>query len=565
MRVIEEEEIDLYKEFRGKINQTIKDSSEEENLEKEKKKFEKELSQIRDRRRKFRAMLYDSLVERDNIIKAHLERAQERRMIVEKTHELDPNNNGVDVFLFLLFLIQIAIIICYIIFLKFPNAAITPPLVATNNTQQIFDSKSHSFSELKKRTLHEQSIAQRTNPDGEYLDFYYISQSDFTYAHYVNIAMMVFIGFNLFMSLLKKFAWGTLGLNLLIGSFAIQWGILCHVFFMWAFKGNFTKVAFTLDVLIHGAFVAAACLISHASLLGRINEVQSIVLVFLEVIGYTVNFNIGQTIGVRDPGGASWIFLFASSLGFVAAWVYSLTDKNHENDVKENRSYSYWQGGYALMGAIVIWIMFPSFNSVFAPIGTQSRVIGVTVLSLAASTVSAIAVGHLLHGSYFIKTFINATLTGGIIAASGISLVVDAYSAMIVSAFVAAFITVLSDWVIRPKLEENAKLIDTQGIFGTIFLSSVIACIVGIIALASPDRTESFSAQFSNILNNGFSGQAKRNTATAFISLGIGVGSGLIIGLVLALFRNNDGPSPSPYYTDDIIFKTPMPDDFDDF
>ena len=555
LKVIESEEISYLDEFKRHLSE----SSNKVELDEQKASFEENLEKVREKRRKVRAMLYDVIVERDNLIKSHLERVKERRLIEEKNLQLD-RQNGVDLFLFVLFLLQIAIIICYIIFLQFPPTAVT-----TGNLTAVSKRGTSTFSSLISHSI----ASPRFNGDSQYLDYDWPNQADYIYSHYINIALMVFIGFNFFMSLLKRFTWGTITLNMLIGSFAVQWGILAHVFFLWAFKTNFLKVQFTLDVLIHGTYVAAACLISHASLVGRINEVQALVMVFFEAIAFTVNFNIAEDLGGKDPGGASWIFLFASSFGVTAAWMYGIVaNKGHVEDISENRSYSYWQGVLAFLGAIVIWIMFPSFNSVFSPPDTQSRVIGVTVLSLCSSTVATIASGKSLEGNFFIKTFINSTLIGGIFGASGFSLVISSWQSMLACGFVAFTVTVFSDRI-RRFMEIKASLVDTQGILGSILLASLIACLVGIIAIASQkvnvNSDPIFDANtFSQIFDNGdsitVSLQAKRNTAMTFISLGIGAGSGFIVGLLLLLFR-----SPHPYFTDKFVFKTPLPDDYDDF
>ncbi len=75
---------------------------------------------------------------------------------------------------------------------------------------------------------------------------------------------------------------GALSLNVLFIGWAVEWGLLMHVFFQWAFVTGFKQIPFTAKLATLSFYSAAAVLVSHAVLLGRIDARQGIVLATFE-------------------------------------------------------------------------------------------------------------------------------------------------------------------------------------------------------------------------------------------------------------------------------------------
>ena len=47
----------------------------------------------------------------------------------------------------------------------------------------------------------------------------------------MNVHTMIFIGFAFTMAFLKRYGYGSMGFNFLIGAYVIEWGLLVRVFF----------------------------------------------------------------------------------------------------------------------------------------------------------------------------------------------------------------------------------------------------------------------------------------------------------------------------------------------
>ena len=94
------------------------------------------------------------------------------------------------------------------------------------------------------------------------------------------------------------------------------------------------------------------------------------------------------------------------------------TKKNQQEREKANElnTSRYDSDITAMLGTLVLWILWPSFNGALAPTpAAQMRVVLNTVLSLASSCVWAFLVSYLVEKSKFDMVHIqNATLAGGI-------------------------------------------------------------------------------------------------------------------------------------------------------
>ena len=140
------------------------------------------------------------------------------------------------------------------------------------------------------------------------------------------------------------------------------------------------------------------------------------------------------------------MFFFFSFFS-IPSFIYALTSDHHKpykqghdrrpgkvyneelKDSAHQRRHSYRQGGFAFLGTLVLWAIWPMFNAALAPSAAQGRVVATTVVALLASTSTAISLSYLLHGAMHLRSFLNATLAGGAVMGCAHSVVVPPWIA----------------------------------------------------------------------------------------------------------------------------------------
>jgi ammonium transporter Rh len=114
---------------------------------------------------------------------------------------------------------------------------------------------------------------------------------------------MVIIGFGFIMTYLKRYGYGSIGFNLLIVAFAIQWSLLVHGWINWnegngQFSLNLNKlvkmVSFFIVLmfcfrLIVADLTSVAVIISFGVIIGTVTSSQLIVMVLFEVVAQIAN------------------------------------------------------------------------------------------------------------------------------------------------------------------------------------------------------------------------------------------------------------------------------------
>jgi hypothetical protein len=209
--------------------------------------FEHKLADIRDRRARFRGLLYDTLEERNAVIKSHLAHHDiHYRARAKLDYWID--RSGLDWWLTGFFILSLLVVVCYIVFLTFP--AVSAP---------------------QFRALLQPSSA-----------------FEFDYRITILTSLFVVVGLSFWMSSFKRFQWSSLGLNLLVIGWSVEWGLLMHVFFEWAFISGFRQIPLTARLASLSLYSAATVVCAHAVLLGRINATQALVMATAQCLCFAV-------------------------------------------------------------------------------------------------------------------------------------------------------------------------------------------------------------------------------------------------------------------------------------
>ncbi|EDV19599.1 uncharacterized protein TRIADDRAFT_33274 [Trichoplax adhaerens] len=323
-----------------------------------------------------------------------------------------------------------------------------------------------------------------------------------TYAMFQDIHVMIFIGFGFLMTFLKKYSFSSVGFNLLLASFVIQWSTLmlgfCH---HWS---NFSIITIKTEDLIGSDICAAAVLISFGAVLGKTSPLQLMVMALLEVIFYAVNETICfQYLKISDMGGSIVIHAFGAYFGLAVALVMN---KKEAVD-NPNEGSSYQSDLSAMIGTVFLWIFWPGFNAGLASGDQQQRAVFNTYFALAACTCTSFVISSLIdrEGRYRMVHVQNSTLAGGVAVGASANMLLPIWLSML-TGIIAGIISVIGYDYITPFLAKK-RIHDTCGVNNLHGMPALIAAILSIImaSLAHFNQYEQRQVRRDYNFNNSIS------------------------------------------------------------
>ncbi|XP_067400675.1 ammonium transporter Rh type A isoform X2 [Emydura macquarii macquarii] len=261
----------------------------------------------------------------------------------------------------------------------------------------------------------------------------------FLYPFFQDVHVMIFVGFGFLMTFLKKYGFSSVGINMLIAAFGLQWGILMQGF--WHMKAK--KINIDVQSMINADFSTATVLISFGAVLGKTSPIQMLIMTILEITIFSCNEHlVVDVFKATDTGASMTIHAFGAYFGLAAARVL------YRPSLKEghkNEGSAYHSDIFAMIGTLFLWLFWPSFNSAIAnPEDLQQRAIINTYFSLAACTLTAFAFSSLLEhrGKLDMVHIQNATLAGGVAVGSCADMDIYPFGAMIIGS-VAGLVSVV--------------------------------------------------------------------------------------------------------------------------
>ncbi|XP_005528831.1 PREDICTED: ammonium transporter Rh type A [Pseudopodoces humilis] len=305
------------------------------------------------------------------------------------------------------------------------------------------------------------------------------------YPHFQDVHVMIFVGFGFLMTFLKKYGFSSVGFNMLIAAFGLQWGILMQGF--WHMKEG--KIPINIKSMINADFSTATALISFGALLGKTSPIQMLILTLLEITIFACNEHlVTEVFKATDVGASMTIHAFGAYFGLAAAFVLyrpGLTNK-HENDES-----TYHSDLFAMIGTLFLWLFWPSFNSAIAEgPGAQATAIINTYYSLAACTIVTFALSSLVdkRGKFSMVLIQNATLAGGVAVGTCADLAIHPFSAMFIGV-IAGIVSVLGFQFLTPVMASKLKIQDTCGVHNLHGLPGILGGVAGIIVTAIKRET----------------------------------------------------------------------------
>ncbi|NP_001279347.1 ammonium transporter Rh type A [Callorhinchus milii] len=362
-----------------------------------------------------------------------------------------------------------------------------------------------------------ETAADSRKPNGTTTDF------DRLYPSFQDVHVMIFVGFGFLMTFLKRYGFSSVGFNLLIAAFGLQWGALMQGFLHHLHDG---KIKIGITSMINGDFSTATVLITFGAILGKTSPVQLLILTVLEITIFAANeFLVGEVLKAKDVGASMTIHAFGAYFGLAVSRVlYRSGLKDHE---KEGSVYH--SDIFAMIGTIFLWMFWPSFNSAIAPTSDgQYRAVINTYYSLAACVLTAYALSSLLDkkGKLDMVHIQNATLAGGVAAGTTADMMIYPYGGLLIG-FVAGIISTLGFKYLTPILASKLKIHDTCGVHNLHGMPGIIGGLAGIVGAAM-----SSTVLYGNGLSNTFPERPKRTAIQQAGFQAAGLGATLVVAIV---------------------------------
>ncbi|NXB26658.1 RHAG protein, partial [Rhagologus leucostigma] len=354
---------------------------------------------------------------------------------------------------------------------------------------------------------------------GIFVDYEISAPATGLYPHFQDVHVMIFVGFGFLMTFLKKYGFSSVGFNMLIAAFGLQWGILMQGF--WHMEGG--KIHIDIKSMINADFSTATALISFGALLGKTSPIQMLILTLLEITIFACNEHlVTEVLKATDVGASMTIHAFGAYFGLAAAFILyrpGLTNK-HENDES-----TYHSDMFAMIGTLFLWLFWPSFNSAIASgLEAQATAIINTYYSLAACTIVTFALSSLVdkRGKFSMVLIQNSTLAGGVAVGTCADMAIHPFSAMFIGV-IAGIVSVLGFQFLTPVLASKLKIQDTCGVHNLHGLPGILGGIAGIIVTATKREMR------NGLLTPGMQAAALGST------LGVALVGGALTGAILKL------------------------------
>ncbi|XP_023208815.1 ammonium transporter Rh type A-like isoform X1 [Xiphophorus maculatus] len=284
------------------------------------------------------------------------------------------------------------------------------------------------------------------------------------YPEFQDVNVMMILGFGFLCTFPVRYGFSGSGFNLLVAIIATQWALILNGLDSWY---NTKIIRIDLKSIVKAELCAVSALISIGSVLGKTNPVQLTLIALLEVTGFALNEWLLQTLlKVQPPNSIMLLHVFGALFGLMLTWIL-YRDGSKQGFEKE--TFDKKSGLFSMLGAVFLWMFWPSFNSVLVG-DDQTRLEAVcsTYLSLAVSAVTAAALAVLSspRGKFNPIQMQSCILAGGAAVGVSVSVVQQPWEAMALG-FTAAILSTLGYRYLKTHLLIAFECHDTCSVLST--------------------------------------------------------------------------------------------------
>lgn len=374
-----------------------------------------------------------------------------------------------------------------------------------------------------------------------------------------DINIMVFIGFGMLHTLLKKYSWTSITINMIAISFSFQIGLFANLLWANSFKEKWQTGVLNFESFIKSIINSCSVIISLGCVLGKLSTIQYILMIILETFMCSLNYQLCDVkLETIDVGGALYIHTFGTIFGLAVYMVLFCSKKMKEKIDYYNyfNNSNYFSNITAIIGVLILFNYFPSFNSglVYSENGKYRASIN-TYLSLTGSTVcSFISSAFFNKGRFVFEQILFGCFSGGVIISGCCSVCIDHWASLLIGCLCGVicvtFLSQLKPFFIKWGFHDLFNIISIHGIPGLLgaFLTSMM---IGDIKRRIND------IDYHYILLNDFNRnndiQAGVQIGAIFITLALSFVSGIATGYLMKV--STCGEKVRNYFTDSEIFE----------
>nr|XP_020464282.1 ammonium transporter Rh type C-like isoform X1 [Monopterus albus] len=290
------------------------------------------------------------------------------------------------------------------------------------------------------------------------------------FTEFMDVNVMVILGFGFLCTFPVRYGFSGSGFNLLVAAIATQWAIILNNIESLYYR---RKIRLDMESLVVAELCTASALVSIGAMLGKTNPVQLILISLLEVSGFILNKWLLQSfLKLQLVNSIMMLHIFGALFGLMLTWIVCW--KGSEEPFEKERS-DRKSGLFSMLGAVFLWMFWPSFISVLVHDSPERKlwVVCSTYLALAVSAVVAVVVSVLSSpkGKLNLIHMQSCIFAGGVAVGVSISVVHQPWEAMTIG-FVAAIVSAIgfrylkSHMLLAFHCHDTCAILSTHGLPG---------------------------------------------------------------------------------------------------
>ena len=263
-----------------------------------------------------------------------------------------------------------------------------------------------------------------------------------------DINLMVFVGFGMLHTLLKRYSWTSITINMMAIAFSFQIGLFTNLLWENSFKESWKMGVLNFRTFIKSIFNSCSVLISLGCVLGKLSLTQYIILIIFETIISSLNFQLCDVkLRAIDVGGSLYIHTFGAIFGIAIYMVMFCSQKMKSKVLSQsyfNKS-NYFSNITSFIGVLFICYYFPSFNSGLA-LDNKARYRASinTYFSIAGSIVGSFITSAILNkGRIFFEQLLFGSFSGGVIISGCCSVCIYHWPALLIGSLCGIIVVIL--------------------------------------------------------------------------------------------------------------------------
>ena len=371
---------------------------------------------------------------------------------------------------------------------------------------------------------------------------------NFDYGLLRDMNIMVFIGFGMLHSILRRSSWISISINMLILSFSIQLSLFFNFLWKNAFKDNSEwEESFDFLYLMKAIFTSSSVLITLGSVLGKLSIIQYVIMAIFETIFSSLNYQLcEEKLRIYDYGGSLYIHTFGAIFAIAVSTVLFCSSKvklAFQNNNHLNKS-NYFSNLTTFLGIIILLCFFPSFNSALAENDKEIKDMREkgrinTYYSLLGSVMgSFITSGLFNRGRFVFEQVFLGSISGAIIISGCCTICSHHWAPIIIGTLgaiiIVTFLSKIKPFFLKWGIQDTLNIIILHGISG------LLGAIITPIFVRAEELKRKLNDLSSDNANNEdnekeYITQAGIQIGAIFITIGISFIGGIATGYLMKI------------------------------